>query len=55
MITRDGTLNPVDYPKYPSELELPKDNEEIVFYNAPTVSSLPSGHKPIINSIISKS
>ena len=31
MITRAGTLNPVDYPKYPSELELPKDNEEIVF------------------------
>ena len=47
-ITRFGMLNPVDYPKYPPELELPEyeDNEEIVFYDAPTVSSLPAGHKP---------
>ena len=30
-ITRAGTLAPVDYPKYPPELELPEDNEEIVF------------------------
>ena len=47
-ITRFGTLNPVDYPKYPPELELPEyeDNEEIVFYDAPTVSSLPAGYKP---------
>ena len=47
-ITRFGTLNPVDYPKYPSELELPEqeDNEEIVYYNAPTASSLPAGYKP---------
>ena len=44
MITRAGTLNPVDYPKYPPpEYE---DNEEIVFYNAPTASSLPAGYKP---------
>ena len=56
-ITRFGTLNPVDYPKYPPELELPEyeDNEEIVFYDAPTASSLSAGYKPIINSIISKS
>ena len=47
-ITRFGTLNPVDYPKYPPELELPeyKDNEEIVFYNTLTASSLPAGYKP---------
>ena len=44
-ITRFGTLNPVDYPKYPLELELPEDIEEIVFYDAPTVSSLPAGYK----------
>ena len=43
-ITRAGTLAPVDYPKYPSKLELPEDNEEGVFYNAPTVSSLPAGY-----------
>ena len=41
-----GTLNPVDYPKYPPELELPEDNEEIVFYDTPTASSLPAGDKP---------
>ena len=47
-ITRFGTVNPVDYPKYPPELELPEyeDNEEIVFYDAPTASSLPAGYKP---------
>ena len=47
-ITRSGTLNPVDYPKYPPEIELPEyeDNEEIVFYNVSTVSSLPAGYKP---------
>ena len=46
-ITRFGTLNPVNYPKYPPELELPEyeDNEEIVFYNAPMASSLPAGYK----------
>ena len=44
MITRAGTLV-VDYPKYPPELELPEDNEEIAFYNAPTASSLPAGYK----------
>ena len=48
MITRAGTINPVDYPKYPPELELHeyKDNEEDVFYDAPTASSLPAGCKP---------
>ena len=44
-ITRAGTLAMVDYPKYPPELELPEDNEEIVFYDAPTASSLPAGYK----------
>ena len=52
-ITRFGTLNPVDYPKYsPSEYE---DNEEIVFYDAPTTSSLPADINHVIKSIISKS
>ena len=45
-IARAGTLAPVDYQKYPPELELPEDNEEIVFYDAPTASSLPAGYKP---------
>ena len=57
-ITRAGTLSPVDYPKYPPELELPDDgsagpgvtvrphNDEIVFCDAPTASSLPAGYKP---------
>ena len=30
-ITRAGTLALVDYQAYPPELELPEDNEEIVF------------------------
>ena len=45
-ITRARTLTPVEYPKYPPELELLEDNEEGVFYDAPTVSSLPAGYKP---------
>ena len=45
-ITRAGTLALVDYPKYPPELELPEDNEEIVFYNTPTASSLLAEYKP---------
>ena len=45
-ITRVGTLALVNYPKYPPELELPEDNEEDVFYDAPTASSLPAGYKP---------
>ena len=49
-MTRFGALNPVDYPKYSPELELPEyeDNEEIVFYDTPTASSLPAGYKPSI-------
>ena len=27
-------------------MELPEDNEEIIFYDAPTVCSLPAGYKP---------
>ena len=47
-ITRAGTLNLVDYPKYPPELKLHEyeDNEENPFYDAPTASSLPAGCKP---------
>ena len=50
-IIRFGTLNSVDYPKDPPELELPEyeDNEEIVgetYYDAPTANSLPAGYKP---------
>ena len=47
MITRFGTLSPVDYPKCLPELKLPEyeDNEEIVFYDPPTASSLPAGYK----------
>ena len=56
-ITRAGTLAPVNYPGYPPKLELHEyeDNEEDVFYNAPTESSLPAGYRPLINSIISGS
>ena len=47
MITRAGTLNLVDYPKYPPELNLPEDNnEENPFYDAPKPGSLPAGCKP---------
>ena len=45
-ITRSRALTPVDYPKYPPKLEFPEDNEEGVFYDAPTLSSLPAGYKP---------
>ena len=47
-ITKFGTLNPVNYPKYPPELELHEyeDNEEDVFYDTPTESSLPAGYRP---------
>ena len=46
-ITRFGTLNLVNYPGYPPELELREyeDNEEDVFYDAPTASSLPAGYR----------
>ena len=47
-ITRAGTINPVDYPSCPPELKLHEyeDNEEDVFCDAPTASSLPAGCKP---------
>ena len=47
-ITRSGTLALVNYPGYPPELELHEyeDNEEDVFYDAPTESSLPAGYRP---------
>ena len=42
MITRAGTINPIDYPKYPPKLKLHEyeDNEEDPF------CSLPAGCKP---------
>ena len=48
MITRAGTLNPVNYPGYPPKLKLHEyeDNEEDVFCDAPMASSLPAGCKP---------
>ena len=48
MITRAGTLNPIDYPKYAPELKLHEyeDNEEDVFYEAPKLGSLSAGCKP---------
>ena len=48
MITRAGTLAPVDYPAYPPKLESHeyKDNEEDVFCDTPTASSLPAGCEP---------
>ena len=48
MISRAGTLAPVNYPGCPPELELheDEDNEEDVLCNAPTASSLPTGCKP---------
>ena len=47
-ITRTGTINPVNYPGYPPELKLREyeDNEEDVFCDTPTASSLPAGCKP---------
>ena len=47
-ITRAGTINQVNYPGYPPELELHEyeDSEEDVFCDAPTASSLPAGCEP---------
>ena len=58
-ITRTGVINPVSYPEYPPELELPKYksldcvcpdpcviHEEDPFYDAPKPGSLPAGCKP---------
>ena len=44
-ITRAGTLAPVNYPGYLHELELAEDNEEDVFHDAPTASSLPAAYR----------
>ena len=51
MITKFRTLNPINYPKYPPELEIIEqggydDEIENVFHDAPTDSSLPSNYKP---------
>ena len=55
-MTRAGTINLVDYPGYPPELELHEyeDNEEDVFYDAPRRVHCLLGVNHIINSIISK-
>ena len=55
MITRAGTLALVNYPGYPSELELHEyeDSEEDVFCDAPTVSYCLLDVNHLINSIIS--
>ena len=46
-ITRAGVINPINYPVYPPELKLPKDNnEENPFYDVPKPGSLPAGCKP---------
>ena len=45
MIIRAGTLNPVNYPRYPPELKLHEYDED-VSYNAPKPGSLPAGCKP---------
>ena len=47
-ITRSGTLAQVDYLGYPLQLDLHEyeDNEEGIFYDPPTVSSLPAGYRP---------
>ena len=46
-----GTLNVINYRKYPPELEYPKYEEEIeevdeIYHDASTISTLPSGYKP---------
>ena len=47
MITRAGTLYPVNYPGYPPELKLPEDNnEKNPFCDAPKPGSLSAGCKP---------
>ena len=47
MITRAGTINPVNYPGYPPELKSHEyeDNEEDIFCNAPKPGLLPAGCK----------
>ena len=48
MITRVGTLAPVNYPGYPPKLKSHEyeDNEEDVFCDASKLGSLPAGCKP---------
>ena len=49
MITRAGTINPVDYPSYPPKLKLhdyKDNNEKNPFCDAPKLGSLPAGCKP---------
>ena len=47
MITRAGTINPLNYPGYPPELKLPEDNnEEDSFCDTPKPGSMPAGCKP---------
>ena len=43
-ITSFGTINVINYPKYPPELEIKEKNN--VDYDTPTISSLPAGYKP---------
>ena len=55
-ITRAGTLNLIDYPKYPPELKLHEckdNNEEDPFHNAPKPCSFLLDVNHLINSIIS--
>ena len=43
-ITNFGTINVINYPKYPPELEIKgKSNMD---YDTPTISSFPAGYKP---------
>ena len=51
-ITSFGTLNAINYPKYPPELVYPdykeiEENNEI-YYDAPTRYTLPAGYIPMI-------
>ena len=43
-ITSFGTLNVINYPKYPPELEIKEKSN--VDYDTPTISSFPAGYKP---------
>ena len=55
-ITRAGTLNPIDYPKYPPELKLHEyeDNEEDIFMTLQSRVHCLLDVNHVINSIISK-
>ena len=43
-ITCFGTINVINYPKYPPELEIKQKSN--VDYDTPTISSFPAGYKP---------